>query len=754
MNDKKNAWLWVSLVSAVALVGLVRKVLDDVRFSIPVSPDNLVIESASESDITTDDVNGASETNFVKNIRLTDKPLNGIVAPLHTLQLKAQQPISDPSSLELDSALREITPPSPLELWPLSTETQTPMPYSPSKNEVDVIDKAWGAVAKESRLALNVNLLKFGILLTVPSNASREFCDSKALYGAVPIPPPGKTTHARSKNTNTSDAAKATVGSNEKAIAVAGGLGKSPKFVFGSRSFSVEQVAFEKKTFQENVGCGAWQNIFSEFLVANKAKNSNVQSSNILSETEEKKLTGIYRAENRDEKFFPTLVGFDKSNNPVGLYSYMWSSDPERVTWHPKNKKSLQVFSGFETFVSAMCMFGTHLVGCNQAGVQRPLIKHDNEYFDGEKIQSVYTLQDSNPYETLAFKDLNMYLYMVDNYTKNGARKTFVCHVPWADYMLIGIDLYLKNRITLSALGQFFKLILKKGKEYKEKIEAVCAAHNIHVEILSPLSSLFTNTMISIDNSGTKFTKVQRDRESKSYEDFAKAVLKDLGLDSVDDTKQSSLYLTKDAEVPMPVAADDSKSSQMKSFVNGLISKLRTAQNPHSPLWNKILASDSIVKKIETIEGLFDIANAFVVAYATDGKARDSVCSILPLSEKPIQIEYKKLAGELSLPAVFFVTMLDSMMAYDQKNNTGLLFYHQNNYNDLEKLIIGDTVKILHEARNIVGFFAQHQRNCPSPTIHNISSYNCLESSFLVDSLRGVMVEAKKTSQNTAASKF
>lgn len=358
-------------------------------------------------------------------------------------------------------------------------------------------------------------------------------------------------------------------------------------------------------------------------------------------------------------------------------------------------------------------------------------------------------MQDSNPYETLAFKDLNMYLHMVDNYTKNGAPKTFVCHVPWADYMLIGIDLYLKHRITLSALGQFFKLILKKGKEYKEKIEAVCEFHKIYIEILSPLSSLFTNALISISNSGTKSTKTPRDRDSKSYEDFAKTVLKDLGLDSVDDTKKSTLDVTQDAAMSMPVAAD-SQSSQMKNFVDGLIRKLRTAQqHPHSVLWNKILASDNIVKKIETIEGLFDVANAFVVAYATDGKARDSVCSILPLSEKPIQIEYKKIAGELGLPAVFFVTMLDSMMAYDQKNNTGLLFYHQNNYNDLEKLIVGDKVTILHEARNIVGFFAQHQRNCPSPIIHNISSSHCLESSFLADSLRGVKVEAKKQSQNT-----
>lgn len=700
------------------------------------------------------------------------KPDSASNSPLKTSSTTPQTPPTPPpqslgEDLGKPQQLNQVeeSQPQKLQLFMRRVdEVPTPM-ASPSNDAIDE-ENTWATLQDRDKVAFSTLLLSLGLPVFAPSNSTQLFLNSIVSRGSSPVA--NKQVETKQENAENSSIPTPTPSPSPIPASASSQPRNNtkhlPRFVFGKRIFVVNQktlpeflekelVNIEKQakyfalqeeealvanlaeSFQEQepaqeakkpkdlrenkkpkkydkdknikellvrapkeqVKLGALQNVFYEFLNS-KIKNANQDSNDDENSNAKKIVTIIQRENNHDERFFPTLFAYDKSG-PLGVFTYMWSSDPTKLPWHPinKGKKFARPFTGFERFVTALCMFGTHLVGRTNANVQRPLIKHDNIYHEGEKVESVFELQDDNPYEALIFRDFELYLQMINSYTKDNSRKTLICHVPWADYMLIGVDMYLKSKITLEALGQFFKLVLKKGREYHHAIKKACENQDISFEILSPLSSLFAEEIVSI-NERPK-CKVLREKEDINV---AKIILEQLGF----------------------TVGNDDKVTQ--PFVKTMLTKLVDGSHPHAQLWQKFLTQEGVASNINTIENLFDIANAFVIAHAALDLGRDSVCSILPLSEKPIQIEYKKLAEELNLPAVFFLTVMDTLMGYDEQNKSGMLFYHQNNYHDVT---LAARNKVLSEdVHRRIGFFV-HGNSYPAPAVQNPSPSKSLTQS-------------------------
>ena len=135
--------------------------------------------------------------------------------------------------------------------------------------------------------------------------------------------------------------------------------------------------------------------------------------------------------------------------------------------------------------------------------------------------------------------------------------------------------------------------------------------------------------------------------------------------------------------------------------------------------WADILSSypEEKIKKIKCLEDLFPISNAVWPAVASKGQDDYKVCSLLPISEKQIQVNYANLnryfnlnKNNRSYPAIVNLTYLESIFAYS-RNSKGNLFYSRNCSNTLQELITQKHL-VSYACRNI-GLFCEQVSNDP-----------------------------------------
>lgn len=95
--------------------------------------------------------------------------------------------------------------------------------------------------------------------------------------------------------------------------------------------------------------------------------------------------------------------------------------------------------------------------------------------------------------------------------------------------------------------------------------------------------------------------------------------------------------------------------------------------------WRKIVSEEK-KENINTVEDLFKKANALMIYLASQNKHDHKTCSLLPVTEKQIQLTYQQLSKEAPkiYPPVFNLTALDPIITTSECNNSknGLLFYY------------------------------------------------------------------------------
>ena len=373
----------------------------------------------------------------------------------------------------------------------------------------------------------------------------------------------------------------------------------------------------------------------------------------------------LFNKRHREEIFLPVVLS--SGTERPGLYLYPWISKRK----HPFG------FSGFNQFVTAGCLFGANLEGVDQDGNHFSLINHHLRLKPGQRIDKIYYDEDvASPYEQLLFAEMGKQCVLIDTLAKAERPKRLLFHLPAYDYILFGIQLYINNKLSYEALDSFIKLIFIKRNLYKKTIGAICGEHAIDVSFASPFDNLFGTLIFEEGITETILTKIcitesDHDMESYKYEQVEEDVV----------AKCLTQLLTNEHDT-----------------------ELRS-------IWQDFIKLNAGVPS-KTIESLFKIANTIMVAKATRKNDDYETCSLLPLSEKQIQVNYDSYSKKQMkshdtefnhhYPAVVNITTFEPLLAYSETTN-GLLFYFSVFQKALSSLIVDK--KILEHANNNVGRF-------------------------------------------------
>lgn len=382
------------------------------------------------------------------------------------------------------------------------------------------------------------------------------------------------------------------------------------------KSFHMKDRVF---SISENHKCGKAGKLLTKLTDFSKTKNDGAQSV-------KKNGLAIVNSIRRDEFFLPISFG----DSEEGIYIYPWLSE---------NKITIE-FNGFTQYVTAGCLFGASLKGEDQHGGKFSLIKHDIKFFADQKIQFIMYDEKESPYENMLFIQLEKTCQMINSFTVYENKKSLLYHLPYYDYILFGIELFLRGRITHDALSDFFEKVLKKKSEHTDKINLICKKYNILSAIFSPFENIFG------------------------------------ALQSVNEI--FDVFELRNEDINPEKLTTQEIALKEKLFVLLCLQKLKTNMFNigHQQAW--IDFTEYSENKIEDLEGLFKIANTIPIAVASKGKEDYKTCSILPLSEKQIQVGYSKSLKELKnnqYPKIFHITMLDPLLSYTTSANNGLLFY-------------------------------------------------------------------------------
>lgn len=332
----------------------------------------------------------------------------------------------------------------------------------------------------------------------------------------------------------------------------------------------------------------------------------------------------------------------------AGLYVYPWLSSGS-------DNAPFEQFSGFERFCFAGCIFGSSLQGQDSNGYSTPLIKHDVIFY--KEINKIdFNPLAKIPYEEELFVELNRIAGFIKAYGTKDKQPELVYHLPYLDYILFGIELFIRNKLTFSALHSFVKTVLKQMNIHIEKVTDTCKQQNISLQILSPFENLFDMKSL---------TKEIREMENPQL------TYKLLGMLGINKQDLADLKSGKTDKIDEKILVKRCLELLQKNNHHSMLQKA----------WTDFIKVASQKNDISTIEDLFKIANATILGITSMGTASYKTCSILPVSEKQIQISYDNLTKKLEIlkpySRIFNATYIPTVVQYNphQPKYNGLLFY-------------------------------------------------------------------------------
>lgn len=378
---------------------------------------------------------------------------------------------------------------------------------------------------------------------------------------------------------------------------------------------------------------------------------------------------------NRDknEVFFALPVDGPTS----GSYLYPWLSSPISSA-----SAAQAPFAGCTQFVSALCLFGASLSGKDANDYAIPLIKHDIAFAPGQKIRAIQKHSDNLYYKTLMQEELKHTLKIIKHHAAPSTPSNTIqlsMHVPYVDYILFGVRLYLRNQMRLSALKSLAVMVLEEKAEYQAIIEAQCKAAGITVKVVSPFERLIEGVDLSAPT-----------------DDVANKILGRLGLNSLTFTPSQDAQIQNQDELDFvnfclhqlsagAVSLDPEKKvgGRKPTGMTGnkfkIGAKFDTSQGTDESLvWRdsaNVLKTTLQSNRKLGVEELLHTGNAAVVAFSARNSAPMETCSLLPVSEKQIQVGYQAFVNKAldhtmvtreTYPVILNLTTLDSVMAFDE----------------------------------------------------------------------------------------
>jgi hypothetical protein len=377
----------------------------------------------------------------------------------------------------------------------------------------------------------------------------------------------------------------------------------------------------------------------------------------------------VFNAKRREEVFSALI--FDGR----GIYIFPWLSKNNREFESNKSK-----FLGFNQFVTAGCLFGSSMRGEDQYGRRFQIFKHDIQFFPIEKIETViFDIEKSNPYEETLFKEFEFFAKIINKFSNPDELTCLLYHLPYYDYILFGVELFIRGKITLEAFDFLVICIFSTRDRHIEKINAICARYGIMVTISSPFENLFIGLDTEKQITAQIILELLRVPADEVFMEDGERILE----------KERQL---------------------VKWCLKNLLSRDdRHNFNPtHHKVWSDFVGLED-GEKINNIEDLFKVANAVMIGLGSSGSQPYKTCSILSILEKQIQVQYQKFASKNDYPPIFNLTVLETLLAYNARNK-GPLYYFDYAEGDatLSKLI--EEYNILEKAHKNIGFFAEKYR--------------------------------------------
>lgn len=358
----------------------------------------------------------------------------------------------------------------------------------------------------------------------------------------------------------------------------------------------------------------------------------------------------LFNNQRRTEIFLPILFVEEE----IGIYLHAW------ITQTIKNKNAEPLsFRNVKRYMTAGCLFGSRLQAKSKNSEKLfTLIQIDMDFFLDKQINAVFVGGSNSIYEDVLFHELERFAKLIQALSPTEAHRTLFYHLPYYDYILFVSVLFVRNRITYEAFHDFHQIILNTSEVYMKRISDIFQSYAIDVIIESPYQNIFGDLT---------------QRAQYTTDDLLKRI--DI------DRKE----LTNDL-------SNEDQGNKEKELIQYCWNKL--LENDLNLLHQEIWKHFSILYKDppSSYKELLERANAMMVARASWGKEHYTTCSLLPHSEKQIQVGYSKLLKSnktyngKSLSEVINLTIFDPVVTCSQEKNIGV-FSCDNQINGIETII-------------------------------------------------------------------
>lgn len=375
----------------------------------------------------------------------------------------------------------------------------------------------------------------------------------------------------------------------------------------------------------------------------------------------------VFNRKRREEIFLPLIL--DKDDH-FACYVFPWINDSIKFE-----------FNGFKTFITCGCLFGSSLTAIDNFQQEFTFITHQPLAPEQKIIALKYNTSTRIAYEEMLLLQLDRLCLIVTNFCTYD-RPKLIYHLPHYDYCLYGISLFIKNKLSYHDLSTFIQLIFTKMITLTKEIKYICDSHEIEAMIQSPFDNLFGH----LDITGNITDKL----------------LQCLGL--LSDHFNTPCSIQKEA------------NTIEVQVVRTCLQKLRenTFDQAQKKIWSEF--TEKNLPEINNFECLFKVANAVMLGIATlDNKAYEA-CSLLPLTEKQIQLHYNSIISKFfkaknletfNAKPIFNFTMIDTVISYSARNKGGL-FYQDECQAALSELISDH--KTLYCCYKNLSFYAQKEK--------------------------------------------
>ncbi|MCM8540005.1 MAG: hypothetical protein NE328_06980 [Lentisphaeraceae bacterium] len=315
----------------------------------------------------------------------------------------------------------------------------------------------------------------------------------------------------------------------------------------------------------------------------------------------------ISTEQSREEYYLPFSYSY-KDQVTGGNYIYAWEAGTAEQLKLPRASVKDRPFAEFFT---GGCLFGAPLYGIDQFGNRHSLTSPGHNIPEGSIIDSVEAPYDIHPDETLTRESVANILHMIKSLGND--QTVLKYHLPLANYIVYGLNWFLKGKLTQNSLAEYIKTVLTRVAKQKSYLKS-----------LGKTFAITINTCSSLDQLGMDLMEP---------DSFVKELLQKLGIEAV---ISSSMTL-------------EERTLLKQKIFTGVLDYMKNLDGPTGKVWTHIDSriSDQSINSDQynlLVLNYVDYSANLAISSLLNGERLTA--SILPANECPVNHWYKKVFAE------------------------------------------------------------------------------------------------------------